>query len=168
MYSSYTAATFPRTLDLAEKHGVNLEGALTWSFEFEGQPWFAGVRDKPDVSALAARDGRRVTILAWHYHDDDLPGADAAVTIDLTGTPTGGRPTLTRTLIDDRHSNAYVVWQAMGSPQAPTGEQVRVLEDASRLTPAADETRLASADGTAAITFTLARHGVTLVELQWP
>jgi len=128
----------------------------------------AGVRDKPDVSALAARDGRRVTILAWHYHDDDLPGADAAVTIDLTGTPTGGRPTLTRTLIDDRHSNAYVVWQAMGSPQAPTGEQVRVLEDASRLTPAADETGLACADGTAAITFTLARHGVTLVELQWP
>lgn len=44
MYSSYTAASFPRKLDLAEKHGVNLEGALTWAFEFEDQPYFAGFR----------------------------------------------------------------------------------------------------------------------------
>ena len=29
---------------LAEKHGVNLEGALTWAFEFEDQPYFAGFR----------------------------------------------------------------------------------------------------------------------------
>ncbi len=212
MYSSYTAATFPRKLDLAEKHGVNLEGALTWSFEFEGQPWFAGfrslatngvdkpvlnvfrmfarmdgerlrvhgdgavslddltntgVRDKPDVSALAARHGKRITILVWHYHDDDLPGADAAVTIDLTGTP-GGTPTLIRTLIDDRHSNAHAVWQAMGAPQTPTNEQIRLLEDASRLTPASDATGLTRTSGTAEISFTLVRHGVTLVELQWP
>ena len=26
MYSSYTAASFPRALDLAEQHGVNLAG----------------------------------------------------------------------------------------------------------------------------------------------
>ena len=26
------------------KHGVNLEGALTWAFEFEDQPYFAGFR----------------------------------------------------------------------------------------------------------------------------
>ncbi len=44
MYSSYTAASFPRKLDLAAKHGVNLEGALTWAFEFEDQPPFAGFR----------------------------------------------------------------------------------------------------------------------------
>ncbi len=44
MYSSYTAASFPRALELAEKHGVNLEGALTWAFEFEDQPPFAGFR----------------------------------------------------------------------------------------------------------------------------
>ena len=136
MYSSYTAASFPRKLDLAEKHGVNLEGALTWAFEFEDQPYFAGfrslatngidkpvlnvfrmfsrmdgqrltvesdgavpldamlksgVREKPDVSALAARSGKRITVLAWHYHDDDVPGPDAAVTLDLAGAP-GGDP----------------------------------------------------------------------------
>jgi xylan 1,4-beta-xylosidase len=44
MYSSYTAASFARKLDLADKHGVNLEGALTWAFEFEDQPYFAGQR----------------------------------------------------------------------------------------------------------------------------
>jgi xylan 1,4-beta-xylosidase len=35
MYSSYTAASFARKHELAAKHGVNLEGALTWAFEFE-------------------------------------------------------------------------------------------------------------------------------------
>ena len=44
MYSSYTAAVFARKHVLAEKHGVNLEGALTWAFEFEDQPYFAGFR----------------------------------------------------------------------------------------------------------------------------
>jgi xylan 1,4-beta-xylosidase len=44
MYSSYTAASFARKHDLAAKHGVNLEGALTWAFEFEDQPYFAGFR----------------------------------------------------------------------------------------------------------------------------
>ena len=44
MYSSYTAAAFARTHLLAEKQGVNLAGALTWAFEFEDQPYFAGFR----------------------------------------------------------------------------------------------------------------------------
>jgi xylan 1,4-beta-xylosidase len=44
MYSSYTAASFARKHDIAEKHGVNLIGALTWAFEFEEQPYFAGFR----------------------------------------------------------------------------------------------------------------------------
>ena len=44
LYASYTAATYPRLWALAEKRGVNLDGALTWAFEFEDQPWFAGYR----------------------------------------------------------------------------------------------------------------------------
>lgn len=44
MFSSYTAAVFPRKYELADKYGVNLEGALTWAFEFEDQPYFAGFR----------------------------------------------------------------------------------------------------------------------------
>ncbi len=44
MYSSYTAASFPRLVELADRYDVNLEGALTWAFEFENQRPFAGFR----------------------------------------------------------------------------------------------------------------------------
>jgi xylan 1,4-beta-xylosidase len=44
MFSSYTASVFARKWELADKHGVNLEGALTWAFTFEDQPLFAGFR----------------------------------------------------------------------------------------------------------------------------
>ena len=45
MYSSYTVEQLARTYELADKYGVNLIGAVTWAFEFEGQPWFDGFRD---------------------------------------------------------------------------------------------------------------------------
>jgi xylan 1,4-beta-xylosidase len=44
MYSSYTAASVAHEYELADKHGVNFDAALTWAFEFEGQPFFAGFR----------------------------------------------------------------------------------------------------------------------------
>ncbi len=44
MYSSYEAASFARAYQLADRRGVNLDGALTWAFEFEDQPFFAGQR----------------------------------------------------------------------------------------------------------------------------
>ena len=45
VYSSYTAATFARKYELQDRHGVRIEGAVTWAFEFEDQPWFNGYRD---------------------------------------------------------------------------------------------------------------------------
>ena len=45
MYSSYTAASFARIYELMDKNQVNLKGALSWSFEFEDQEWFAGFRE---------------------------------------------------------------------------------------------------------------------------
>jgi xylan 1,4-beta-xylosidase len=45
MYSSYTAASFARIYELMDQHKVNLRGAVSWSFEFENQEWFAGFRD---------------------------------------------------------------------------------------------------------------------------
>lgn len=44
LYASYTAAAFPRKIELADRSGANLEGAVTWAFQFENQPWFAGFR----------------------------------------------------------------------------------------------------------------------------
>jgi len=59
MFSSYTAASFARIYELARQRGVNLEGALTWAFEFEDQPYFAGFRslasngiDKPVLNVF--------------------------------------------------------------------------------------------------------------------
>ena len=45
MYSSYTAASFARLYELTDQYKINLLGAVSWSFEFENQPWFAGFRD---------------------------------------------------------------------------------------------------------------------------
>lgn len=45
MYSSYTAASFARMYELADRHGVDLEGATSWSFTFENVPWFDGFRE---------------------------------------------------------------------------------------------------------------------------
>lgn len=45
MYSSYTASSFARIYELMDQYKVNLRGAVSWSFEFEDQPWFAGFRD---------------------------------------------------------------------------------------------------------------------------
>jgi xylan 1,4-beta-xylosidase len=45
MYASYTAASFARIYELMDAAKVNLRGAVSWSFEFEDQPWFASFRD---------------------------------------------------------------------------------------------------------------------------
>jgi xylan 1,4-beta-xylosidase len=44
LYASYTAAAFPRKFELADRTGANYLGAVTWAFQFENQPWFAGFR----------------------------------------------------------------------------------------------------------------------------
>lgn len=72
MYSSYTAASFARLYDLADRYNVNLEGAISWSFEFEDQPWFYGFRDlatngvnKPVLNVFrmyGLMEGNRLTV----------------------------------------------------------------------------------------------------------
>jgi xylan 1,4-beta-xylosidase len=72
LYSSYEAASIPRIIDMADYYGVNLVGAVNWSFEFENQPWFAGYRslatngvDKPVLNVfrmLGMMSGSRVEV----------------------------------------------------------------------------------------------------------
>jgi xylan 1,4-beta-xylosidase len=45
LYACYTAEALSRTLSLAKEQHVILQGLVTWAFEFEGQPYFAGFRD---------------------------------------------------------------------------------------------------------------------------
>ena len=213
MYSSYTAASFARKQLLADKHGVNLEGALTWAFEFEDQPYFAGfralatngidlpvlnvfrmfsrmggtrvatsssaeiplarivaagVREQPDVGAMSGLEANRLAVLVWHYHDDDVAGPDAAVTLALRGLPAAATDArLTHYRIDDTHGNAYAEWKRMGSPIAPNETQYRRLIESSKLTTLETPARLAVANGAATVPFTLPRQGVSLLLIEW-
>ena len=81
MYSSYTAASFARIHDLAARHGVNVEGALTWAFQFENQPFFAGFR-------VLATNGIDLPVLNVFRMFSKMKGqriavqSDAAVSLD--------------------------------------------------------------------------------------
>ncbi len=44
LYPAYTAAAMSRMIELADRRQANLEGLLTWAFEFENQPYFDGFR----------------------------------------------------------------------------------------------------------------------------
>lgn len=45
LYSSTVANSYARLYEIARRYDINLIGAVTWAFEFENQPWFAGFRD---------------------------------------------------------------------------------------------------------------------------
>lgn len=44
LYPANTAVMLKQSVELAARRGIPLEGLLTWAFEFEGQPYFAGFR----------------------------------------------------------------------------------------------------------------------------
>jgi xylan 1,4-beta-xylosidase len=211
MYSSYTAAQLARTYELADHHQVNLLGSVTWAFEFEDQPYFAGFRDlatngidkpvlnvfrmlgmmkgdrlrvqsssalpleairdngvrsSPDVNALATRDGRDLAILAWNYHDDDLPAPAAPVEIVVSGAA-AGRPSVTHYRVDQNLSNSYEAWKKMGSPQSPTAAQYAELEKAGKLKTLGSPERMRVERGELKLTFQLPRQGVSLLKVAY-
>jgi xylan 1,4-beta-xylosidase len=190
---------------------VNLLGAVTWAFEFEGQPYFdgfrdlatngvdkpvlntfrmlgqmggqrltvdsagavplevmreTGVRDKPDISGLASRQERSVSILVWNYHDDDLPAPPAAVELSVEGL-LDGRVLLHHYRIDAEHSNSYEVWKKMGSPQTPSPEQYAQLEKAGHLQLLNSPEWLGTSNGSINLKFNLPRQAVSLLKLTW-
>jgi xylan 1,4-beta-xylosidase len=213
MYSSYTAASFARKYELADRHRIDLIGIVTWAFEFENQPWFDGFRDlathgiekpvlnvfrmyglmggrrvaaesshmraldairqegvrgEPDVGALAAREDRKVSVMVWHYHDDDLPGPAAEVRLTVSGLGAGvPRALATHFRIDRDHSNSYEAWKRMGSPQNPTADQYAALEKAAALALLDSPQWLPVQSGAVSLRFRLPRQGVSLVQLSW-
>ena len=82
MYSSYTASSFARIYELMDQYKVNLKGAVSWSFEFEDQEWFAGFRelathgvDKPVLNVFrmfGMMNGNRISVKS----DNGLNAAD--------------------------------------------------------------------------------------------
>ena len=213
MYSSYTAASLARTQLLADREGVNLQGAVTWAFEFEDQPYFAGfrslasngislpvlnvfrmfskmtgqrlatqsssevpldaildsgVRNAPDVAAIASIDAHRLFVMVWHYHDDDIAGPDAVVTLNLTGLGRSSGPaSLTHYRIDENHSNAFALWKRLGSPIAPDDVNYAQLLKASELATLEDSAPVDLSRGAGKVTFALPRQGVSLLVIDW-
>ena len=45
LYGVYLVEHILRTYELSRKNGIEIDGAVTWAFIFEGQPWFDGFRD---------------------------------------------------------------------------------------------------------------------------
>jgi len=213
LYASYTADALNNILSLADRHHANLTGMLTWAFQFEDQPYFAGfrtlatngidkpilnlfrmegmmrgtrvkvessgaltsdeilaqgVRQKPDVNALATKSEHSIAILVWNYQDDDVAGPDVPLTLKVHRSPgIPGRVLLEHYRIDDHHSNAFSAWKEMGSPQNPTTDEHSKLEAAGQLQ-LLDSPRWISAEGdTFTLNFTLPLQAVSLIELHW-
>ncbi|MBM3879125.1 MAG: beta-xylosidase [Verrucomicrobia bacterium] len=213
MYSSYTAASFARKHDLADRHGVNFAGALTWAFQFEDQPLFAGfrslatggiakpvlnvfrmfsrmtgqrltvrstgavrlaeileqgVRGQPDVSALASLGSNQLCVLAWHYHDDDRPGPDAVVALELRGLPPHAQQALVEHYrIDAEHSNAFTCWLRLGAPAAPSPGQYQQLVAAGHLARLEQPVTIPIKDAQIDWPFRLPRQAVSLLVFTW-
>jgi len=127
-----------------------------------------GVRENPDVDVLATRDDHGFSILVWNYHDDDLAGPNAEVTLSVQGLPPNAqRVLMTHYRIDANHSNAYSVWKSIGSPQDPTQDQQRQLEAAGQLQLFDSPKWVWNQSGTASVKFDLPRQAVSLIRLEW-
>jgi xylan 1,4-beta-xylosidase len=127
-----------------------------------------GVRGgAPDVDALAARDGRRVLVLLWNYHDDLVPAAPVPVRLSVRLPPGfGPRARLTHHRVDDGHSNAHAAWLALGSPPAPDVVQRARLEQAMQLATLEPPRAVAVTDGVVRVEMELPRFGVSLVVIE--
>lgn len=95
LYAVYTAEALKDTMTLAENAKVNLTGVVTWSFEFEDQPYFAGYRelatngiDKPVLNTfrmLGMMRGERVKLTSTAAADAQSvlqPGAGKIEGVD--------------------------------------------------------------------------------------
>src|SRR6185503_16132637 len=127
-----------------------------------------GVREKPDVSAVASLDKDKLCVLLWHYHDDDVPGAEAEVELALSALPlASGEAKLQHFRIDEEHSNAFAAWKRLGSPQQPTPEQYVQLEKAGRLATLPEPETLRVERSAAVVRLKLPRQAVSLLALTW-
>lgn len=190
MYSSYTAASFARIAALADSFGVHLALAVSWSFEFEGQGWFRGFRDLatngvdkpvlnvfrmlgkmrgntiPADSVYASADEHALYVMVWNYEDDDVTGPPAEKNIVFHHLP-GHRVTVTEYRIDSAHSDAYIVWEKMGSPQRPTAQQYKTLENAGQLQTMGGPREYDVTNGELELRLSLPRQAVSLLRLDF-
>jgi xylan 1,4-beta-xylosidase len=99
VYASYTAACIAREFELADRRGVNIEGALSWAFEFENEPYFSGQRvlateglDLPILNLFRMYthlDGQRIATTSTNaYTVDDIMRGGVRKTPDVSAIST--------------------------------------------------------------------------------
>jgi xylan 1,4-beta-xylosidase len=213
LYAAYMAECLNATYALAVREQVHLAGAVSWSFEFEDQPYFegfrelatngldkpvlnafrmfgllgservkvsstgalpteqvvrAGVRQQPDISAIATRKNQGIETLIWNYHDEDVNVPAAPIDLTIRGLPESMRLALVEHFrIDAHHSNAFTAWKEMGSPQSPSPQQYEQLQSAGQLQLLTSPAWVSVEHGQVHLPFPLPRQGLSLVRITW-
>ncbi len=126
----------------------------------------SGVREKPDIDGVATKSAHEISALIWNYHDDDLPGPSVPVHLTIAGAG-ADRVRVEHFRIDHDHSNAYTVWQSLGSPQKPTSEQYQQIESAGQLQLLTSPEWLSAKQGAVDLHFDLPRQALSLVRVTW-
>jgi xylan 1,4-beta-xylosidase len=119
-----------------------------------------------DVGGLAAKDKKSATVMIWNYHDDDVMKPALPVVVSINGLPAKS-VTFTQYRIDDEHSNSYEVWKKMGSPQSPTAEQIKILEEAGQLQKIGKLEKVKVTAGKMVVSISLPQQGVSLFKIDW-
>ncbi len=238
LYAAYTAEAVNAAYALATREQVRLAGSVSWSFEFEDQPYFegfrelatngldkpvlnafrmfgllgservkvsstgaiptekvlsAGVRQDPNISAIATRKIHEIEVLIWNYHDEDVDAPATPIDLVITGLPESselapkpGAPIPLSPIslvamplapislamvehfrVDSHHSNAFTAWKQIGSPQSPSPEQYEQLQSAGQLQLLTSPAWIPLERGEAHLQFTLPRQGLSLLRITW-
>ena len=104
--------------------------------------------------------------MIWNYHDDDLPAPDEKIKISFKNIK-ARRVLVHHYRIDNKYSNSYEVWKSMGSPQNPSKEQIKELEQSGKLQMYTSPTWHQPKEKNLNLSFSLPRQGVSLVTLTW-
>jgi xylan 1,4-beta-xylosidase len=127
-----------------------------------------GVRQDPDIDALATTATGEASVLLWNYHDDDVAAGGAEIAVSVKSIPSAvHRVLLQHYRIDDHHSNAYTVWKEMGSPQNPTPEQFAKLKAAGHLELLTSPKWITPENGEIKVDVQLPRQGLSLLRVTW-
>ena len=126
------------------------------------------VRGTADINGLASisYDERTAAVMVWNYHDDDLPAEPAQISLKIFSIP-ARQVLLKHYRIDNKFSNSYEVWKAMGRPQNPTEEQFKILEQSGQLEMITSPEYINVTNYGLQIEFELPRQGVSLIRLDW-
>jgi len=131
LYAAYTAAAMKSILELGVRNGGNVEGMLTWAFEFEGQPYFDGFR-------TLATNGVDKPILNLFRMDGFLRGnrleaeSSSAVSLDaMLAMGVGKEPDVDVLATRDDHGISMLIWNYrdddVPGPMAPVALSVQGL-----------------------------------------